>query len=123
MPFFVYYVLCPAMLGVGFYFTALEAPSLTLPLVVAWWLLWVFWPFGTARRQYMKDRLEELTQEAGKGRMNVRPYGVLLAFGPVLVLFLAFQVGMAMAPVYMEAVLGIDVEARLEEMEKSVEDN
>ena len=119
MPFFVYYVLCPVGLGAGFYFTALAAPSLTLPLVVIWWVLWMLPPFGTARRQYMEDRLQELQKEAEKSRVDVRPYGYFLALGPLLVLFLAFQVGMAMAPIYMETILGIDVGTRLEEMQNA----
>jgi hypothetical protein len=121
MQFFIYYVLWPFIGGAGFCYLGLMRPEFVWYYLIAWFLPWVAWPIGTRRRRHMDAIIEEFKTEAEKaGQVNFFA-ALSLAIGPPIIMVLAAMLGTHLAPVYMEEVLGIDVQTRIEEIQSSVE--
>ncbi len=123
MEFFLYYVLWPTLLGAGVSCTLFLAPGLFWPFLGIWLLAYFVWPLATPRRLHMQGLLADLEEEAKKDQEKARWHGVLLALGPWMVMFLAIQLGMAIAPTFMEVAWGIDIQAKIEEAQEHGEGN
>jgi len=119
MQFFTYYVFWPFVLGAGFIYLSIMGQS-PWSFLIIWLVPWLTWPIGKYRRRMMNAAVEEFKKEAEKeGEVNALK-GLALTLGPVFIMFMSAQIGAFSAPVYMEAV-GIDIEAKLEEVAKRVE--
>lgn len=120
MQFFVYYVFWPFMGGAGFIYTGLMHTEYMWYFLVGWFLPWIAWPIGTYRRRQMNALIDELEAEAEKTGEANAPGALALAIGPLLIMVLSGMLGSNLAPLLMEEVMGIDVQARIEEIQENV---
>ena len=120
MQFALYYVFWPFFGGAGFCYFGIMDHSFMWWFLAFWFLPWIIWPVGKYRRRYMLDQIEAATKEVKESGEGAAGKALALGLGPTIVMILAGILGTYFAPVYMEAVLGIDVQAHIEEIQKDV---
>jgi hypothetical protein len=121
MQFALYYVLWPFIGGAGFIYIGLMIPEAMWWFLILWFLPWVTWPVGTYRRRYMNAQMEAFKAEAEKaGEVSAMP-AIGLVVGPPMVMVLAAMIGTFLAPIYIEDVMGVDLQARVEQMQQEAE--
>jgi len=114
--FFLNYVLWPFVGGAGFMYFGIMNPGGTMWwFLVLWFLPWLIWPLRRGRRRVLDARLEKCEKES-----DILG-GLVLVIGLPVIMVFAGVVGSGLVPIYMEEVLGIDVRAKIEEVQKHVE--
>lgn len=121
MQFFLYYVFWPAVLGIGFSYTAVMHPDQTWTWLAVWFLPWLTWPIGTFRRRQMKMIMDEFEKESEKAGEINGWQAVAVSLGPTLIMFLSVWTATAVTPIYMEEVMHIDIQAQIEEAQARVQ--
>ncbi len=121
MQFFLCYVFWPAILGVGFSYTAIMHPSQTWAWLAVWSLPWLTWPIGKLRRRQMKMAMDDFEKEAERAGKISTLAAISLSLGPTLVVFLSVWLGILATPIYMEEVMHIDIQAQIEEAQARVQ--
>ncbi len=115
MQFFIYYVFWPMVAGGGFLSLAVVAPEWAWYFLCGWFFMWAAWPIGPYRRRYMDNLVEAFKKDAKATGESSQTKAMIMGFGPIIVMLIAVHVGMALSPIYVEDVLGIDIRAILED--------
>ena len=113
MQFFLNFVLWPFVGGVGFmYFGVMVSNASAWWFLGIWFVPWVTWPLGPRRRLLVDAQIKECKKE-----LDLLG-GLILTIGVVATMFLASTAGSSLTATYLERVRGIDIPARLEELQK-----
>ena len=119
--FFIYYVFWPASFMAGLVYCQLMAPEWTWWFSVPWAFAWLIWPIGTARTRLLTPLVEDAKARMGLDT-GAAGEALVLLVGPILIMLLSGLVGISLTPIYMEEVLGINMEVKFEEVRERVKE-
>lgn len=122
MQFFLYYVFWPTVLGIIFSYTAIMGSAdQTWTWLAIWYLPWLTWPIGKFRRRQMKIIVAEFEKESKQAGEVSAFAAASISMGPTLIMILSVWLGTAATPIYMEEVMGIDIQAQIKETQERVQ--
>ena len=116
MQLFVYYVFWPFVGTSGAMYLGLMDPGTEWVFFIGWFLPWVFWPVGRYRRRYARSLVAAFETEVEEGVHPGALQGFAIGMGPTILMILSGMIGTIVTPTYMEEVMGIDVQAKIEEL-------